>query len=128
MLSDSWCGRGCKSVHRSEQNESGNAMPTQATQIPTGDELEQFAHHLATTQEWLLLLRLDQAANPAEAVVTQTEMLEKIESNMDELRAAQEMLAQARQAVEAERQRYLDLFEFAPHGYLVSDAQGIITE
>jgi len=29
-------------------------------------------------------------------------------------------------AVEAERQRYQDLFEFAPDGYLVTDAQGMI--
>jgi PAS domain S-box-containing protein len=33
-----------------------------------------------------------------------------------------------RQAVEAERQRYQELFEFAPDGYLVTDAQGMIGE
>jgi PAS domain S-box-containing protein len=39
-----------------------------------------------------------------------------------------EELAATRQDVEAERQRYQALFEFAPDGYLVTDAQGIIEE
>ncbi|CAA9401470.1 hypothetical protein AVDCRST_MAG94-5938, partial [uncultured Leptolyngbya sp.] len=30
--------------------------------------------------------------------------------------------------MEAERQRYQELFEFAPDGYLVTDAQGKIQE
>lgn len=30
--------------------------------------------------------------------------------------------------LESERQRYRDLFEFAPDGYLVTDGQGIILE
>ncbi|MCR3923527.1 MAG: ATP-binding protein, partial [Firmicutes bacterium] len=33
-----------------------------------------------------------------------------------------------RQAIEDERSRYLELFEFAPGGYLVTDTQGIILE
>jgi PAS domain S-box-containing protein len=37
-------------------------------------------------------------------------------------------LAAARHLVEAERQRYQDLFEFAPDGYLVTDAKGTIRE
>jgi PAS domain S-box-containing protein len=32
------------------------------------------------------------------------------------------------EAVEIERQRYQELFEFAPHGYLVTDMQGVIYE
>jgi len=34
----------------------------------------------------------------------------------------------AREALETERQRYRDLFEFAPDGYLVTDADGTIQE
>lgn len=45
-----------------------------------------------------------------------------------ELREQQEQLTDARQAIEAERQRYQDLFEFAPDGYLVTDGWGNIQE
>lgn len=37
-------------------------------------------------------------------------------------------LVATRQTVEAERQRYQALFEFAPDGYLVTDANGRIQE
>ncbi|MBR8835732.1 MAG: PAS domain S-box protein [Stigonema ocellatum SAG 48.90 = DSM 106950] len=37
-------------------------------------------------------------------------------------------LLETRNLVEAERQRYLDLFEFAPDGYLLTDVHGIIQE
>ena len=54
---------------------------------------------------------------------------------MEELQVAQEQLLQqneelvaTRCAVEAERQRYQDLFEFAPDGYLVTDPEGTIRE
>nr|WP_243146738.1 PAS domain-containing protein [Scytonema sp. UIC 10036] len=53
---------------------------------------------------------------------------EELKVAEEELRAQNEALATARQTVEAERQRYLDLFEFAPDGYLVTDAHGKIQE
>jgi PAS domain S-box-containing protein len=46
----------------------------------------------------------------------------------EELRRQNEELAAARELVEAERRRYRDLFEFAPDGYLVTDAEGVIRE
>jgi PAS domain S-box-containing protein len=46
----------------------------------------------------------------------------------EELRQHNEELAIAREIAELERQRYQDLFEFAPHGYLVSDTTGVIQE
>ncbi|KAF3888978.1 MULTISPECIES: PAS domain-containing sensor histidine kinase [Nostocales] len=53
---------------------------------------------------------------------------EELKVAEEELRAQNEALATARQTVEAERQRYRDLFEFAPDGYLVTDARGKIQE
>jgi len=38
----------------------------------------------------------------------------------EDLRVQNEELAAARQAVETERQRYQELFDFAPDGYLVT--------
>jgi len=46
----------------------------------------------------------------------------------EELRQQNEELATTQEAVEAERQRYQDLFEFAPDGYIVTDIKGTIQE
>ena len=60
---------------------------------------------------------------------------EELLTAMEELQVAEEQLLQqneelvaTRYAVEAERQRYQDLFEFAPDGYLVTDPEGTIHE
>ncbi len=53
---------------------------------------------------------------------------EELQVAEEELRAQNEELAVAQAAMEAERQRYQELFEFAPDGYLVTDAQGKIQE
>lgn len=59
----------------------------------------------------------------------------ELETALEELRSAEEELLQqheeltsAYEALEVERQRYQDLFEFAPDGYLVTDPRGIIRE
>ena len=52
--------------------------------------------------------------------------LEELHVASEELRQQQEELAAAGQAVEAERQRYQDLFEFAPDGYFVTNPEGTI--
>ncbi len=61
--------------------------------------------------------------------------LEELQSSMEELRVADEEmrvqndeLAHGRLRLEAERQRYQDLFDFAPDGYLVTDLDGVILE
>ncbi|MDZ8257503.1 EAL domain-containing protein [Nostoc sp. ChiQUE01b] len=57
-----------------------------------------------------------------------TEAFEKLNTAMEELLTASEELKVTRAAVEKERQRYQDLFEFVPDGYLVTDTNGIIQE
>ncbi len=61
--------------------------------------------------------------------------LEELNTALEELRVAEaelqaqnEELVIAHEAVEVERQRYQDLFEFAPDGYLVTDIAGTIQE
>ncbi|MEH2175954.1 PAS domain S-box protein [Nostoc sp.] len=54
--------------------------------------------------------------------------LEELQVVEEELREQNEELAVARELVELERQRYRDLFEFAPDAYLVTDTAGIIQE
>lgn len=54
--------------------------------------------------------------------------LEELNVAEEELKAQNDELASARASVEAERQRYHELFEFAPDGYIVTDSVGIILE
>jgi PAS domain S-box-containing protein len=63
------------------------------------------------------------------------ELLEELSTTLEELRVAEEALhqqaealASGHQAVEAERQRYQELFNFAPNGYVVTDPEGRIVE
>ncbi|MBD1846682.1 PAS domain S-box protein [Cyanobacteria bacterium FACHB-63] len=61
--------------------------------------------------------------------------IEELRSALEELRVAEEELRQqnesllsAQSVIEAERQRYQELFEFAPDAYLVTDLRGSIRE
>ncbi|MBE9169230.1 PAS domain-containing protein [Pleurocapsales cyanobacterium LEGE 06147] len=56
------------------------------------------------------------------------QVLEELKVTEEELRVQNEELSNARQIAEVERQRYQDLFEFAPDGYAVTDAEGMIRE
>lgn len=63
------------------------------------------------------------------------QLLEELGTTLEELRIAEEelhqqveALAASHQAVETERQRYQELFNFAPNGYVVTDPQGRILE
>ena len=64
-----------------------------------------------------------------------TEALEELQVTLEEMGVVEEELRQqndelvvTRAAVEEERQRYHELFEFAPDGYLVTDTNGTIWE
>ncbi|MEH1951508.1 MAG: PAS domain S-box protein [Nostoc sp.] len=52
----------------------------------------------------------------------------EISISLEELQQQNEELIATRHLVEAERQRYYDLFNFTPDGYLLTDATGIIQE
>jgi PAS domain S-box-containing protein len=55
-------------------------------------------------------------------------MLEELRITQEELLEKHEELVSSRQLAERERQRYHDLFEFAPDGYVVTDTWGKIQE
>ena len=63
-----------------------------------------------------------------EAVESLLQSLEELHVAEEELRVQNAELETTRLSIEAERARYLDLFEFAPDGYLVTDPHGIIKE
>ncbi|MEH1842635.1 MAG: EAL domain-containing protein [Nostoc sp.] len=64
--------------------------------------------------------------NSQEEIIT--EAFEQLHIAMEELLTASEELEVTRAAAEKERQRYQDLFEFAPEGYLVTNTVGTIQE
>ncbi|MBA3924219.1 MAG: PAS domain-containing protein, partial [Nostocaceae cyanobacterium] len=53
---------------------------------------------------------------------------EMVQKATEELYQQNEELIQTRDLVEGERQHYRDLFEEAPDGYLVTNAEGVIQE
>ncbi|HIK16441.1 MAG TPA: PAS domain-containing protein [Leptolyngbyaceae cyanobacterium M33_DOE_097] len=80
--------------------------------------LQQRTNDLPESQQTLL----------AEALEELQAVLEELQAAEAELRQQNEVLINTRQAVESERQRYRELFELAPDGYLVTDANGRIQE
>ena len=106
------------------------------TQMPPGEpdtNIKQFAQQI---EDWHWRLAKLQASLSS---LVQSDLLqatfEEFKIALEELNVAQEELYQhneelviTRQTVEAERQRYQELFEFAPDGYIVTDAEATIQE
>ncbi|HEY9790494.1 MAG TPA: PAS domain S-box protein [Candidatus Obscuribacterales bacterium] len=65
---------------------------------------------------------------PAEVLQELGNVLEELEVSSEELRVQSTELKSAHSKIEAERQRYEELFEFAPDSYLVLDTNGVIVE
>ena len=97
---------------------------------------ESFDRQITVAQEHLADLRQRIGALPererhglvAEAVEELSVNLEEFQVASEELRQQNEELAMARHHAETERQRYLELFDFAPEGYVVTDLDGTIQE
>ena len=70
----------------------------------------------------------DSAEAKSETPQGSLEPLQELMAAKEELRQQNVELAAARAAAETDRQRYRDLFDFAPDGYLVTDGKGIIQE
>ncbi len=80
--------------------------------------LQQQANDLPEAQQALLSAAFEELQT----------VLEELQTSEEELRGQNQELVNTRQAVEAERWRYQELFEFAPDGYLVTDVKGRIQE
>jgi two-component system invasion response regulator UvrY len=94
-----------------------------------------FDNQIALLQHHIVALQQRVKDEPAQAAQVLVEALEDLRAALEELRVADEALhqqneelASARLAVEAERQRYQELFDFAPDGYLVTNVAGSIQE
>jgi PAS domain S-box-containing protein len=95
-----------------------------------------FSQQVEAAQERLALLEQQvKAVEGASASNLQAETLAELAVALaelgvveEELRHQNEELLAAQYTVDLERQRYQDLFDFAPDGYLVTDPQGVIRE
>ncbi|MBI1923429.1 PAS domain S-box protein [Candidatus Poribacteria bacterium] len=94
-----------------------------------------FYHQIEVMKQRVDELRRCAAEVPAPLEDVLTEAFEELLNALEELHVAEEELREqndelvvTRQAAEVERQRYQELFEFAPDGYLVTDTDGIIQE
>ncbi len=94
------------------------SLPTYLEQAQKRAELlwEQL-HELPDTQQELMKKALEELSNA----------LEELRVTREELQCQEELIA-ARHAIEKERKRYEELFDFAPDGYLVTDVEGTIQE
>jgi PAS domain S-box-containing protein len=95
---------------------------------------ELFDERIETTQQNLKAL-LERAGGTPEQHAVIAEAMETLSTSLEELYVAGEELHQqneelyaAQQMLDEERQKYQELFEFAPDGYLLTDAAGTIRE
>lgn len=70
----------------------------------------------------------DQSTLPLDLLDQLAQALDGLQAFADDLRVQNEELLGHREVLETERQRYLQLFEFAPDGFLVTDIHGVIRE
>ncbi len=100
---------------------------------------EPFIRYVEVARQRLDALQRRDGDSPASQIVRAEDALdaaleelstavEELQVAVERLRSQDEELIAARQALEAERRRYHELFEFAPDGYLMTDAAGTILE
>ena len=90
---------------------------------------------IAALHQLIAALHERVAVEPVQAAEVLPKILEDLHTALEELHVAEEeqyqqneALAAARLTAEVERQRYQELFDFAPDGYLVTDSDGMIQE
>ncbi len=98
-------------------------------------ELDKFVYRTETMyKRWSELLHGTVNVSSSRAEILPQALMElgsasqTLQIATEELRQQNEELAQTRDLLETERQRYKDLFDFAPDGYLVTDLDGKIIE
>jgi PAS domain S-box-containing protein len=88
------------------------------------ERVNTFGIRLATWRESLEKIRTD----PERAMLEMETAAEELRAAEEELRQQNEELLAVQMQLEEEREKYLDLFEMAPDGYLVTDERGVIVE
>ncbi|WP_445630547.1 ATP-binding protein [Nostoc sp. DSM 114167] len=91
-------------------------------------DVDDFSQQIETLRSWVtgFLQKTTSEAYSQHELTAET--FEELQITLEELKVASEELQATRMVVEKERQRYQELFDFAPDGYLVTDTFGIILE
>ncbi|MFN6484425.1 MULTISPECIES: ATP-binding protein [unclassified Nostoc] len=90
--------------------------------------LDDFSQKVDKLRSRVTRLLQNTPTHPYLAQELTSEAFEELQITLEELKIASEELQATRIIVEKERQRYQELFDFAPDGYLVTDTFGIILE
>jgi PAS domain S-box-containing protein len=90
--------------------------------------VDDFSQKIETFSSRVTGLLQSTASKPYSQQELTTEAFEELQITLEELKIASEELQATRIIVEKERERYQELFDFAPDGYLVTDTNGIILE
>ncbi|MEH1966016.1 PAS domain-containing hybrid sensor histidine kinase/response regulator [Nostoc sp.] len=90
--------------------------------------VDDFSQQIETLRSRVTGLSQSSASEPCLQQELTTEAFEELQIALEEMKIASEELQATRMVVEKERQRYQELFDFAPDGYLVTDTFGIILE
>src|SRR5690348_15954900 len=95
--------------------------------------MDRFARQIEALTRKITQLRQQTAAGTTPPPVLLEQALGQLQDSIEELHTAQEELLQqhaelqdTREQVEAERQSYHELFDYAPDAYLVTDLSGMI--
>jgi two-component system, cell cycle sensor histidine kinase and response regulator CckA len=91
-------------------------------------QIQSAQHRLHTIQTRANGSSMSSKALQDEAIAEFSITLEELHVTTEELKAQNEELLASRQLLELERQRYQELFDFAPDGYLVTDVAGAIQQ
>ncbi len=92
---------------------------------------DQLEHKVLERTQELNIANEQLRANIIEHQKAQNELessLQELQVVEEELRNNNEIMIEAQKVLDTERQRYRDLFDFAPDGYLVTDGNGLILE
>lgn len=90
--------------------------------------VDDFSQQIETFSSRVTGLLQSTANEPYSQQELTSEAFEELKITLEELKIASEELQTTRIVVEKERQRYQELFDFAPDGYIVTDTNGIILE
>ncbi|MEH2422124.1 MAG: ATP-binding protein [Nostoc sp.] len=91
-------------------------------------DVDDFSQQIETLRSRMTGLLQSTASEPYSQQELTVETFEELQIALEELKIASEELQATRIVVEKERQRYQELFDFAPDGYLVTDTYGTILE
>src|SRR5579885_1134583 len=110
-------------------------QPTRLIAEVTNMKDKQFERKIKFLKQQVHELQKHATKNPVRLRKVLSEALKELQDSLEELKVAEEELYQQKEeliessrTVELERQRYQELFDSTPNGYLATDPEGVIKE